>query len=139
MSMVRVLVVDNLACWRLFVSSVLRDEPLFEVISEVSDGLKAVQLAESLQPTVVLLEVGLPGLNGIEAAGWIRRLAPAAKIVFVSQEFDPDIARAALERGGSAFVLKTDVGRDLVAAVHAVVEGKKFVSRTLAGYGLTGE
>jgi DNA-binding NarL/FixJ family response regulator len=133
---VRVLVVDDVECWRLFVSSVLREEPLFEVICMVSDGLKAVRMAGKLQPAVVLLDIGLPGLNGIEAGGWIHKLAPDVKLVFVSQQCDPDIARAALRLEGSAYVLKSDAGRELVAAIHSVVRGKTYVSQGLADYGL---
>jgi DNA-binding NarL/FixJ family response regulator len=136
MSLVRVLVVDDVEGWRLFVSSLLQEEPMFEIICQVSDGLKAVQMAEKLQPTVVLLDIGLPGLNGIEAGGWIRKRAPDVKLVFVSQEFDPDIVRAALQLGAWGYVLKSDAGQELVAAIHSVVRGEKFVSRGLAGYGL---
>ena len=136
MSLVRVLVVDDVEGWRLSISSLLREEPLFEIIGQVSDGLKAVRMAGQLQPTVVLLDIGLPGLNGIETGGWIRKLTPDVKLVFVSQQFDPDIARSALSLGGSAYVLKSDAGRELVAAIHSVVRGEKFVSRGLRGYGL---
>jgi DNA-binding NarL/FixJ family response regulator len=115
----------------------LQEEPLFEIICQVSDGLEAVRMAEKLQPTVVLLDIGLPGLNGIEASGWIRKLAPDVKLVFVSQEFDPDIVRAALQLGAWGYVLKSDAGQELVAAIHSVVRGEKFVSRGLANYGLT--
>ena len=134
MSLVSILVVDDVECWRLFVSSMLRAEPTFEVVFEASDGLKAVQAAETLQPTVVLLDIGLPELNGIQAGGWIRRVAPSAKIVFVSMERDPDIVEAAWQLGACGYVLKSDAARDLVAAIHSVVRGEKFLSRGLDGH-----
>ena len=133
MSVVRILVVDDVADWRQWLASVLRTEP-FEIIGEASDGLEAVQLAEQMQPTVVLLDIGLPGLNGIETGVRIRRVAPDAKILYLSQESDFDIVRAALQLGALGYVLKSDAGRELVEAIHAVVRGKKFVSSGVAGH-----
>ena len=132
MSVVRVLVVDDVEDWRRFVSSMLRAEP-FEIVGEASDGLMAVQLAEQMQPTVVLLDIGLPGLDGIKAGAGIRGVAPDAKIVFVSQEFDPDIIRAALQLGAWGYVLKSDAARELAKAINTVLSGKDFVSSSLAG------
>jgi len=134
MSWVRVLVVDDVEDWRRSISSMLGAEP-FEITGEASDGLMAVQLAEQLQPTVVLLDIGLPGLDGLKAGAGIRAVAPDAKIVFVSQESDPDIVRAALLLGAWAYVLKSDAAQELVEATHSVVRGEKFVSRSLAGHG----
>jgi DNA-binding NarL/FixJ family response regulator len=134
MSSVRVLVVDDVEQWRRFVSSMLSEEPSFEIISEVSDGLMAVQVAEAMKPTVVLLDIGLPGLNGVEAAGWIRRVAPDTKIVFVSQQVDADIVAAAMRLGAWGYVLKSDAVNDLIAAIHSVVGGEKFVSRSLTRF-----
>ena len=131
MSVGRVLVVDDVEDWRRFVSSMLRAEP-FEIVGEASDGLMAVHLAEQMQPTVVLLDIGLPGLDGIKAGAGIRRVAPDAKIVFVSQEFDPDIIRAALQLGAWGYVLKSDAARELVKAINAVLSGKDFVSSSVS-------
>jgi DNA-binding NarL/FixJ family response regulator len=132
MSVVRVLVVDDVEDWRRFVSSMLRAEP-FEIVGEASNGLMAVQLAEQMQPTIVLLDIGLPGLDGIKAGAGIRRVAPDAKIVFVSQHFDPDIIRAALQLGAWGYVLKSDAARELVKAINTVLSGKDFVSSSVAG------
>jgi two-component system, NarL family, nitrate/nitrite response regulator NarL len=136
MSRIRVLVVDDVECWRCSISSTLSRVASFEIISEVSDGLKAVQQAETLKPAVVLLDIGLPGLNGIEAGGWIRKLVPACKIVFLTEQFDPDIVKAALNLRAEAYVLKSDIAKDLVNAIHVVAQGEKFVSRQLMGRGL---
>ena len=134
MSSIRILLVDDVESWRLSVSSMLRTEPSFEVVFETSDGLKAVQAAEKLQPAVVLLDIGLPGLNGIQAGGWIRKVAPFAKIVFVTMERDPDIVEAAWRLGAWGYVLKSDAARELVAAIQSVVRGEKFLSRSLDGH-----
>jgi len=132
-SSIRILLVDDVESWRLSVSSMLRAEPSFEVVFEASDGLKAVQASESLQPAVVLLDIGLPGLNGIQVGGWIRKVAPFAKIVFVTMERDPDIVEAAWRLGARGYVLKSDAARELVAAIQLVVRGEKFLSRSLGG------
>ena len=132
MSVVRVLVVDDVEDWRRFVSSILRAE-LFEIVGEASDGLMAVQLAGQMQPTIVLLDIGLPGLDGIKAGAGIRRAAPDAKIVFVSQQFDPDIIRAAFQLGAWGYVLKSDAARELVKAINAVLGGQDFVSSSVSG------
>jgi CheY-like chemotaxis protein len=101
------------------------------IVGVASDGLQAIQKAEELQPDVILLDVGLPKLNGIEAARRIRKVAPNSKILFLSQEIDVDVARVALV-DGHGYVVKSDANNDLFAAVEAVMEGKKFVSRRLA-------
>jgi DNA-binding NarL/FixJ family response regulator len=132
-SSIRILLVDDVESWRLSISSMLRAEPSFEVVFETSDGLKAVEAAEKLQPAVVLLDIGLPGLNGIQAGGRIRKVAPFAKIVFVTLERDPDIVDAAWGLGAWGYVLKSDAARDLVAAIQSVVRGEKFLSRSLDG------
>jgi two-component system, NarL family, response regulator NreC len=135
-SVVHVVVVDDAENWRRSVASMLRAEP-FEIIGEATNGLEAVQLVERMQPTVVLLDIGIPGLDGIEAGERIRKLAPDAKILFVSQESDPDIVRAALQLGAWGYVLKSEAARDLVEAIHTVVLGKKFVSSSVAGHHFT--
>ena len=114
--------------------SVSRAEPSFEVVFETSDGLKAVQAREKLQPAVILLNIGLPGLNGIQAGAWIRQVSPFAKIVFVTMERDPDIVEAAWRLGARGYVLKSDAGRELVAVIHSVVRGEKVLSHGLDGH-----
>jgi DNA-binding NarL/FixJ family response regulator len=136
-SAVRVVVVDDMEQWRLFISSLLQKDPSFDVLCQVADGLQAVRKVEALQPSVVLLDIGLPSLNGLQAGGWIRRLVPNVKLVFVSEQHDPEIVSAALHLDGSAYVLKSDTELDLIPAIHSVLRGEKFVSRGLAVYGLT--
>ena len=101
------------------------------IVGVVSDGLAAVLKAEELQPDVVLLDVGLPKTNGIEAARRIRRVAPKSKILFLSQEVDVEVARVALS-DAHGYVVKSDADNELFSAIDAVAQGKKFVSSTLA-------
>ena len=128
MSSVRVLVVDDYEPFRRFVCSTLGKRPEMQIVCEVSDGLEAVQKAEKLQPDLILLDIGLPTLDGIEAARQIRELAPESKIIFVSQESSRDVVQEALSLGTCGYVVKTKAGSDLLAAVDAVLEGRHFVS-----------
>lgn len=129
----RILVVDDYEPWHRFVSATLGSEPELQIIAQASDGLEAVQQAQDLRPDIVLLDIGLPSLNGIEAARRICDVCPA-KIVFVSENRSPDIAEEALNTGASGYVVKSDAAGELVAAVKAVLEGKRFISASLAGH-----
>jgi DNA-binding NarL/FixJ family response regulator len=124
----RVLVVEDFGPFRAFVSALLREKPDFEIVSEASDGLEAVRRARELHPDVILMDVGLPGLNGIEAARRIRKLAPRSRIVFLSQEGSAEIVEEALRSGALGYVHKPRAGDDLHPAVAAVLEGQQFVS-----------
>jgi DNA-binding NarL/FixJ family response regulator len=132
-SIVRVLVVDDFEPFRRAIRSTLLTAPEFQIICEVSDGLDAVRKAKELQPDLILLDVGLPKLNGIEAARQIRKLSPESKILFVSQESSAAFAQEALDTGARGYVVKSDAGRDLVPAVQAILRGGVFVSLSLAG------
>lgn len=103
-----------------------------QIIGEASDGLEAVQKAEQLQPDLVVLDIGLPTLNGIEAARRIRKLCPASRILFVSQESSADIMQAAFSTGALGYVIKAHAGSELVAAVEAVRKGRHFLSSGLS-------
>lgn len=130
---VRILVVDDHEAFRQFVSSMLQERPNLEVIAEVQDGLEAVQHAEALQPDLVLLDIGLPKLSGIFAARQIRQLAPSAKIIFLTQESSADVVREAFALGARGYVIKVRAGKDLLAAIETVLQGKLFVSDGLDG------
>jgi DNA-binding NarL/FixJ family response regulator len=127
-----VLVVDDFASWRKFVVTALQKQPELLVIGDASDGLQAVHKAKELQPDLILLDIGLTTLNGIEAARQIRRLCPSSRILFVSSDGSAEIVDEALGAGGSGFVLKSDAGRDLVPAIRAVLGGERFVSSSLS-------
>jgi DNA-binding NarL/FixJ family response regulator len=102
------------------------------ILAEAADGLEAVQKAQELKPDLILLDIGLPTLNGIEAARQIRKFAPESKIIFVSQESSADIVQEALSLGTCGYVVKSQAQSDLLAAVDAVLEGRQFL-----GGGLT--
>jgi DNA-binding NarL/FixJ family response regulator len=125
----RILVVDDHEGVRKQICALLRSETGFEVISEAVNGLEAVGHAAELQPDVIVLDVTMPTLGGIEAAVRIRRVAPNSKIVFLSQHDSEKIAQAALATGALGYVTKLAVSTDLIAAIKAVLEGKKFVSK----------
>jgi DNA-binding NarL/FixJ family response regulator len=129
MSSSRVLVVDDNEPYRRFIRSTLGKRPELHIVCEVSDGLEAVQKAEELHPDLILLDIGLPSLNGIEAARRIRKLSPESKIIFVSQETSADAVREALRLGAHGYVVKTDAKRELLAGVDAVLRGGQFVGR----------
>ena len=127
-STVRVLVVDDYEPFRRFVSSTLEKRPALQIVGEASGGLEAVRRAEELKPDLILLDIGLPTLNGIKAARQIRKLAPESKIIFLSQESSAEVVQEALNLGAWGYVVKARAGSDLLAAVEAVILGKHFVS-----------
>jgi DNA-binding NarL/FixJ family response regulator len=124
---VRILVCDDFEPWRRFVCSTLERRPELQVIREVSDGFEAVQKVEEMQPDLVLLDIGLPTLNGIDAARRICKLAPESKILFLSQESSGDVVREAFSLGALGYVVKVHAGTELLPAVEAVLRGKQFV------------
>ena len=134
-SSIRVLVIEDFERWRHFYRSTLQRNPEYQIIGEVSDGLEAVHQARQLQPDLILLDIGLPTLNGIEAARRIRKISAASKILFVSENRSSDVVREALSTGAGGYVVKSDANSELMPAVNAVLEGKRFVSASLGDYG----
>jgi len=132
MALVRVLIVDDFRQWQSFVIKQLAQYPDVSVVGLAADGLEAVFQAEELQPDLILLDVSLPHLDGIEAARRIRRFVPNAKILFLSSSSDADVVRDAFCAGGQGYVLKCDAGAALLSAVETVLLGKRFVSPSLA-------
>jgi DNA-binding NarL/FixJ family response regulator len=129
----RVLVVDDFEPWRQQCCSILQKQPELSVVAEVADGLDAVQKAQELKPDLILLDIGLPNLNGLEVANRIRQVAPGAKIIFLTQNSDRDMVRAALSAGAQGYVLKIDAGSELLPAVAGVLGGDDFVSSGIEG------
>jgi DNA-binding NarL/FixJ family response regulator len=127
-SAVSILVVEDFEPFRHLIRTILLKNPQFQIVAEVADGLDAVQKASDLKPDLILLDIGLPLLNGFDAARLIRKLAPDSKIVFVTQESSADIAQEALRIGASGYVLKIRVSSDLLTAANAALQGKQFVS-----------
>ena len=131
-SSLRILVVEDYPPFRRFVCSMLGRKPELQVVGEAADGLEAVHKAEELRPDLIVLDIGLPALNGLEAARRIRKLAPESKIIFVTQESSADIVQEALRLGASGYVLKTNAGKELLTAVEAVRQGKQFIGGGLS-------
>lgn len=134
----RVLVVDDYERWRAFFATTLQKQPELRIIGEAADGLEAVQVAQQLQPDLILLDIGLPTLNGLMAARRIKEVCPGSKILFVSENRYRDIVEEALRTGAGGYVVKSDAGTELLPAVEAVLQGKQFVSRSLTGPALAG-
>jgi DNA-binding NarL/FixJ family response regulator len=131
----RILVVDDYEPWRRWVCSALQKQPEFQIVGEVSDSSDAVWKAQAVQPDLILLDISLPSLNGIEAARRIRQHSSHLKILFFSNNCSPDVAEEALKTGAEGYVVKSDAASDLLPAVTAVLQGKKFVSRRLGDHG----
>ena len=131
-SNVRVLFVDDNERWRHFVSTTLLKPSELQIIGEACDGLEAVRQAQRLRPDLILLDIGLPTLNGIEVASQIREVSPRSRILFLSENRCPEIAEAALKTGAGGYVVKSDAARELLPAIRAVLDGKRFVSACLA-------
>jgi DNA-binding NarL/FixJ family response regulator len=137
MSPIRILVVDDYKEWRDQVFLSLQARPEWQVICEVSDGAEAVQKAEELRPELVLLDIGLPKLNGIEAARRIRQFSPSSKILFMSTDNSLEAVQAALSTGAHGYVHKARALIDLLPAIDAALQSKQFVSSTVKGYEFT--
>jgi DNA-binding response OmpR family regulator len=119
---VRLLLVDDNAIWRTFATKHLNDAGL-TAIEVAIDGVQGVFKARTLQPDIILLDVSLPYLDGIEAAVKIRDAAPQSKVIFVSGTTDPQVIQAAMNAGGLDYVMKPRAGRDLIPAIRRVLKG----------------
>src|SRR5205809_2668862 len=131
-SSIRVLVVEDSEEFRKFICAKLGERPELQIVGEDTDGLQALQRADELQPDLILLDIGLPSLNGIEVARQIPKISPKSKILFVSQESSADVVQEALRTGARGYVLKMDAGSELLIAINVVLRGEQFVSRRLA-------
>ncbi len=125
--------VDDYEPWRAFVASTLKNQSKLRIIGEARDGLEAVQIAQQLQPDLILLDIGLPTLNGIEAARRIREVSPKSRILFVSENRSREIAEEAFRTGACGYVVKAAATSELLPAVEAVLQDKRFVSVSLTG------
>ena len=118
MSTIQILVVDDHAVVRRVMCSLLSSDPLLSVICEAADGEQAVQQAEELHPDMILLDISLPGISGIEAAKRIRRVSPNSQIIFLSQHDSLQMVKDALRTGGHGYVAKIDAGSELLKAIR---------------------
>jgi two-component system, NarL family, response regulator NreC len=128
MSLVRIIIVDDHPFLRTGLRHVLEEHPEFRVVGEAADGWEGVRLAEKEHPDVAILDIGMPNLNGIEAARLILESVPGAAIVMLSVHSDEAYVLRALKSGARAYLLKQSAEGDLIAAVKAVTQGKSFFS-----------
>ena len=129
----KILVVDDFEPFRRYFCSTLKQHAEFQVVGQASDGLEAIQKTEELQPDLIVLDVGLPKVNGLEAAREVRKVAPLLKILFISQAFSFDMVEAALRLGAVGYVHKLRVETDLLPAIETILRGKYFVSGVVRG------
>ena len=122
------LIVDDYEPWRRFASSKLQKQPGYQVAGEVSDGLEAIRKAQELQPDLIILDIGLQTVNGIEAARRILADDPAARILFLTGQQSPDVAEAALSIGARGYLVKSQAGGAILRAMEAVAAGARFIS-----------
>jgi two-component system, NarL family, response regulator NreC len=128
LSKIRVLLADDHKMIRAGLRLVLEQSPDVAVVGEADDGRQAVTLAQELKPRVVVMDVGMPNLNGIEASLQIRQALPETSVVMLSMHSDEGYILRALRAGATGYILKDSAEADLVAAVRAVAEGKSFFS-----------
>ena len=119
----RILIVEDFPPFRRFICTTLAERLDWRVIAEVADGLEAVQKASELKPDLIVLDIGLPTMNGIDVARQIRQLSPASKIVFLSQEDSADVVEEALSTGAWGYVVKAKAGTQLLAVAEAAISG----------------
>ncbi len=126
MAAVRIFIVDDGRAWRKAVCSLLQEQLDLVIICEGSDGLEAVRKSEELQPDLILLDIGLPSVNGLEAARQIRKVSPCSRILFQSSHHDPEVLQEALRTGAMGYVVKSNAARDLLRAVNTVMRDEQF-------------
>src|SRR5580765_2013169 len=124
----RILVVEDHAPFRHLIRTVLQRRAEFQ-ITEAADGVEAVRKLESLQLDLILLDINLPKMDGFEVAKQIPRLAPHARLLFLSQESSSEVVREALGLRADGYIHKTSAASDLLSAIAAVPAGRRFVRR----------
>jgi DNA-binding NarL/FixJ family response regulator len=126
---VRILVVDDHPIVRHGLRTLLGGRPEWEIIDEAEDGIEAVEKADRLKPDVVVLDVSMPRMDGLEACRRIRKSVPKSEVLIVTQHDSPQMMREALSAGARGYIVKSDAARDLLAALEAVSQHKPFIAR----------
>jgi DNA-binding NarL/FixJ family response regulator len=117
--------------WRGFASKCFENEIGYKIIGVASNGLEAIQQADELRPDVILMDINLPGISGIEASRQICNTYPGSKVVFVSMLDDSAVVQAAFDVCGSGYILKLDFAHDIFPCIRAVLDGRQLISRSL--------
>jgi len=130
-SRITILIVDDHELIRRCIADILSLECDFDVVGQACDGVEAVCRAEECKPDVVLLDIGLPGLNGLQAVPLIKRVSPGTEILMVTSHDHPFFVKEAFDAGARGFLAKNDLSEELIVAVGDVHSRKRFVSRTL--------
>ena len=120
-SSVRILIVEDFPPLRQFICSMLGERNDLQIIGEAADGVEAVQKAVELKPDLILMDIGLPSLNGLEAARRILELVPESKIIFLSQESSSEVMQEALSLGARGYVVKIKATNELMPAIDAAI------------------
>jgi len=123
----RVLLADDHAILRSGLRLLLTSQNEFDVVGEASSGIEALSLAEQLQPDLILLDLSMPALGGLDALPTLRKLVPSARILILTMHDDPQYLRQALKHGASGYVLKKAADSELLSAMHAVLRGEVYV------------
>ena len=127
------MVVDDFGPWRRFLSTLLTVTPEWQISSEAVNGAEALTKAQELQPDLVLLDIDLPDMNGIELARRLQIVAPITKIIFMTAESSPEIVNAALSSGAAGYMLKSQIVGELLPALKSVFAGNRFISQGIRG------
>jgi len=138
MSVLRILIADDHEVARRGVRALLENHPGWEVCGEAADGREAVSAASRLKPDLVLLDIGMPSLNGLDATRQILDAAPATRVLILTMHDSEQVVREVLAAGALGFLLKSDAGQDLVAAVEALQYGRTFFTTRVAQLVLEG-
>ena len=131
LTLLRILIVGDFQDWRRDVASSLAENPAFQMVGEASNGFEAFKMCAELKPNVILLDIGIPGLNGVEAARRILQDTPDANIVFCGEYSDPESVDAAFRLGAKAYIAKSESASDDMPAIEAVLVEMLFVSKVL--------
>jgi len=129
---IQILLADDNEFVRRAIRSVLQMEPDFKIICEVANGVEAIEGSAKLQPAVVLLDVSMPGIGGLEAARQILKAAPNTEIVLLTEHAVAEMAHTALSIGIRGYVIKSDAAKDLAVAIRTVIQKKQYVSSGIA-------
>lgn len=133
--MIRILIADDHNLVRRGLRAILNHMENVEVVGEAKNGIEAVNLVKELKPDIVVMDVSMPSLDGINATDQIQQLDVSTRIVVLSMYDDPDLVRKALQTGADGYLVKRSVSEELLSAINQVNQGKTYISRHIASQG----